>query len=511
MNRRVAFASLLVWFFGFLAPGSPPPAHAAESPWASLLRTDVEAMHRALRENHPGAVDALNKGFAKWLEAGYRQALDRAKSCTSYEGYRFALEAYAAGFKDGHLGAWTELRREEARWPGFMVGWQSDGAKDAKHGGKLVVRVVGEGKEGEGAPPIGSEVVSCDGKPARELLERDVFPFSDGIPELEGGWFWVAPMWLVDGANPWRGRLPQTCKIVDKGVARDHVLRWREIGLATVRAHRDTARQQPKVDFVIRPFGARGVWVGMPGFSPSSETTIAAMKAAIERAPSWRDRDPIVFDVRTNAGGSSQWGDRLLEGLYGKDFVASRIEPAFAREYIEWRVSPANLEHVKTFVAITARVNGAGSPAEKGARSLVAGFARALAEGKSLWRHEPEGEQVRPPFTEALANPVAGRVFLLTDERCASACLDFADRVRALPGAQHVGRTTSADSVYMELRNVRLPSGVAWLSFATKVYRNRPRGNNEPYVPHHTWQGSMADTAALEKWILSLPAAPRER
>jgi hypothetical protein len=503
MNRRAAVASLIAWLIGVLAPVSAPSAHPVQNPWASLLVADVEAMQRVLLENHPGAVDALNKDFSQWLAAGYRQALDRARSCNSYEGYRFALEAYAVGFKDGHLGLWTELRRESVRWPGFMAGWQPDG-------GKLVVRVVGEGSAGQGAPAIGSEVISCDGKPVRELVARQVFPFS-GNPDLEGGWIEVAPMFLVDAANPWRGHLPRSCKILDKGVARDHVLRWQEIESGRLRALRVTAQQRPKVDFVIRPFGERGVWVSMPNFIADSETTVAAMKAAIERAPSWRDREPIVFDVRTSGGGNSAWGHRLLEALYGKDFLASRLDPLFAKQYVEWRVSPGNLEHVKTFFAAAIRASGAGTAAEKQLQSFVARFERALAEGKSLWRDEGDDQQARSLATKAPTNPVAGRVFLLTDARCGSACLDFADMVRALPGVVHVGRPTSADSVYMEIREVGLPSGVARLAFSTKVYRDRPRGNNQPYIPHHRWNGSMADTPALEKWVMSLPAAPRQR
>ena len=102
---------------------------------------------RGAVENHPGAVNPLNTAFSQWLEVGYRQALDRARSCNSYEGYRFALEAYAIGFQDVHLGLWTELRREGVRWPGFMVGWQP---QSGKNGGKLLVRLVGEGKAGRG-------------------------------------------------------------------------------------------------------------------------------------------------------------------------------------------------------------------------------------------------------------------------------------------------------------------------------------------------------------------------
>ena len=167
MNSSAAFASVLVWAFlsWFSAPGGAAAA-PAENPWASLLRRDVEAMHRVLVENHPGTVDTLNKGFSHWLEAGYRQVPDRAQSCNSYEGYRFGLEAHAFGFKDGHLGVATELRRDGVHWPGFMVGWQPEGGKG---GGKLVVRVVAEGNSGDGLPPIGGEVISCDGKTPRAL------------------------------------------------------------------------------------------------------------------------------------------------------------------------------------------------------------------------------------------------------------------------------------------------------------------------------------------------------
>jgi hypothetical protein len=63
----------------------------------------------------------------------------------------------------------------------------------------------------------------------------------------------------------------------------------------------------------------------------------------------------------------------------------------------------------------------------------------------------------------------------------------------------------------MESSYLQLPSGVVELGFATKVYRNRPRGNNQPYVPRHRFAGDMRDTPALERWILGLAAKPAPR
>ena len=80
------------------------------------------------------------------------------------------------------------------------------------------------------------------------------------------------------------------------------------------------------------------------------------------------------------------------------------------------------------------------------------------------------------------------RVFLLTDHACFSACLDFADVIRRVPGVVHVGLETRADAVYIDNRAQSLPSGLGWVGFSMKVYRNRLRGHNESYVPERVWE-----------------------
>jgi hypothetical protein len=62
----------------------------------------------------------------------------------------------------------------------------------------------------------------------------------------------------------------------------------------------------------------------------------------------------------------------------------------------------------------------------------------------------------------------------------------------------------------MDVRQLRLPSGIGGVSVPMKVYRGRPRGSNEPVVPTHVFAGDITDTAALERWIATLvPARPR--
>lgn len=67
-----------------------------------------------------------------------------------------------------------------------------------------------------------------------------------------------------------------------------------------------------------------------------------------------------------------------------------------------------------------------------------------------------------------------------------------------------VGEATSADTLYMDVREEMLPSGVARAVIPMKVYRGRKRGANEPAVPRHRYTGDMRDDAALARWVVML-------
>lgn len=90
---------------------------------------------------------------------------------------------------------------------------------------------------------------------------------------------------------------------------------------------------------------------------------------------------------------------------------------------------------------------------------------------------------------------------LVTDSFCASACLDFADAVLAVPGAIHFRLSTSGDTLYIDIGSQALPSGAQfWLPL--KVWRGRVRGNNQSYDPRYIFDGDINDTSAVQQWVL---------
>jgi hypothetical protein len=465
----------------------------AESPWAALLRADATALHDEVLASHPGAVDPLNPGFKDWLEAGYRQALERAGTTTTYDGYRFALLAYANGFHDGHLGVGFELRKGRVSWPGFLVGWAD---------GTVAVRSAAGGG-GASLPAVGSELIGCDGTAAEAMVRRDVFPF-DGKLGLEAEWTRLTPYLFLDRGNPWRGALPQKCSFREQGEVKERTLAWRAIDVDELMPQLEKAMKWTAFDFAVRDFGAHGVWVSIPSFAEDGGNE-AKLKDLVDRAASWKDRDPIVLDVRGNGGGNSAWGQQIVEKLYGHDYVVALQTPYEAKTYVEWRVSPANAAYIEQLAPRLQAEFGKDSDTGRWAQRTLDGMRQAKAEGRQLVH---PAETPAPAAGPLPANPIHGRVLLLTDGSCGSACLDFCDLVRLLPNATHVGRSTFADSVYMELRRMPLPSGVATLGLPIKVYRDRPRGNNEAYTPQVRFAGDITDTAAVERWIGELAAQP---
>jgi hypothetical protein len=93
---------------------------------------------------------------------------------------------------------------------------------------------------------------------------------------------------------------------------------------------------------------------------------------------------------------------------------------------------------------------------------------------------------------------------VITDPICMSACLDAVDlwiRLGAIP----IGQETGADTVYMETRQVRMPSGLGSLTLPMKMFAGRPRGSNQPVSPRYRFSGNIMDTQAVEDWVVALP------
>lgn len=500
MSRILAAAAAAV---GALAASSAQAQDAAPTPapdnWGAALAQDARAFHDVILDSHPGPVDAENPGFTPHLEAGLALALERARTTDSYEDWYFALQEYAASFDDGHLGLkdWAGMGHVwTAHWPGFLTGLRT-GPEGERH--EVVF------SRDPAAPPEGAVLIGCDGRPAGDLA-AEIIGRGAGRWSLPSRRAIYASTLFVDQHNPWVRRAEQ-CEFRVGTETRAYPLTWRELpdavrdeGFAAARSPRFTAPIE------LRAWSG-GQWIGLGGFNgdPASEDGVAltALQAAVEtRADEIRQAPAVVFDLRGNGGGSSAWIQALATTLWGKAEVEARSPEA---EAVDWRTSEKNLATIEEY-----KVLMGSNPEVLAWLSTVAdGLRAARSEGRPLWRHVEEEEEA-PAAPPAGSSPMTARTWVLTDSGCASACLDAVDLLKAL-GATHVGQETSGDTAYMEVRDEPLPGGRVVARVPMKVYRGRPRGDNETHVPVHAWTGALADTAGIEAWLAGLDAAAVRR
>lgn len=477
----------------------PAPAQQAPDPlWADLAHRDLQAIHDTLLANHPGPVDTVNTAFADWLERGFRRASAMADSVTGPADMLTTLRYYVAGFGDGHtsLNVWWEP--SYLQWPGFVAGLVGD---------RFLVHSTAASWSAE-LPPSGAEIISCDGTPVASLVRERVMPYRDIDVGVTSYVVRNAPYLFVHAGDRWLPR-PESCALrMAEGVAegeRVYDLAWSWIRRSELEERIAAARQSVgRADSTsLTEYDSGQYWVRLPTFAPAGADE-ARMRDVIARMPSLRDTRLVVFDVRGNGGGTSQWGEDLVEGLFGAELKRwGECRNGVNEGYALWRASAGNLAYLRRLSPQLEARFGPDSDIHGAFSQLVTDMAAALKAGRPLVRQpDPEAKagacpQSRPP-------PPDASVVLLTDAVCASACLDFADVLLAMPGVVHVGRQTAADAVYMDVRSVALPGGLGSFILGQKVYRGRVRGHNEPYTPSHRFDGDISDTAALRAWIRRL-------
>lgn len=465
--------AIRIWAASALAVATVAAA-PAESGWAVLARQDIGAIHDILRDNHPGAVDPENPAFARWLEGGLVVANADADRARTYAAYRRAVRRYVNGFRDGHVQLGWAVSNNAVDWPGFLV--------SAPEPGRLTVSAAAD----DSRVPLGAELKSCDGKTPDQLLRERTDPILWNADIPHARWRYAPNLfWSDAGDIEYRMK---SCTFNVGGVDRTETLTYRQTSrqVATEQFWSRASGAAPRSEMGLRKVG--DLWVvGLPTFINDGKNLPALVRELETRAPDMRN-GKIAFDLRGNAGGDSGWVDRIATAIWGQPVVqyyAAGLDHTF-----DARASKANIEHVRE---IGRRDPSWVVMADRMQASLDAGrpYARIDNPPRTVTRAPP-------------ASPVVGRVFMLTDGACASACLNFADLMRRIPGVRHVGLPTSADAIYIDNVETKLPSGLASFSYGFKVYRKRVRGNNERYEPQVLWPGGEMTDAAVFPWISGL-------
>jgi hypothetical protein len=462
------------------------PARAqdpAAAHWSALTRIDVEAAHRMLAEDHPGAAPEVGDiQFRTRLAAAYATATKRAALVESYEGYQAVLAGLAVGLGDKHVRSRPLFASDAVGWAGLLV---------ARRGGGWVVA---RDEDKIARPSLeGAKLVSCDGIAIDRLAEERLGGYRI-VWSVEAQRVQRAHWLLLDDGNPFLNR-PRTCLFDESGMSRTAILEWRPIARTELTAKVAALATRGSAGFGLRKVGD-GWWIALESLSERAVPVVAAVRA---EAAALRAAPFVVLDMRGNGGGNSQYGQLIADALLGAPQSPARPAAAGACGKV-WRVSERNFRQLAYYRDTLGPRMG---------KEALEQFTR---EYESMAAARAKGERFtgppRCPGGPAAAGPAItharnrGRIVLLTDNSCFSSCLLVTEMFRRR-GAFHVGEATDANTNYMEVREDRLPSGLSMFSTLQAVAPASP-SQMGPFAPEVAYQGRIADTAAVEAWVLGL-------
>ncbi|HEX9963714.1 MAG TPA: S41 family peptidase [Allosphingosinicella sp.] len=462
------------------AQAQDPAAH-----WRALTLMDVEAAHRMLAEDHPGAAPEVgDAAFRERLAAAHAAARKRAALVDSYEGYQAVLSGLAVGLGDKHIWSRPRFAADSLSWAGVLI---------ARRGGSWVV--AGESEAGGGAPLAGSRLVSCDGIAVDRLAEERLGGYRI-VWSVEAQRIQRASWLLIDDGNPFLNR-PRACLFERDGAQRTVTLNWRPIARTELAQRTSALAARGSAGLGVRKVGD-GWWIALESLSERAVPVVEAVRA---KAEALRAAPFVVLDMRGNGGGNSQYGQLIADALLGAPEAPAR--PAAGGEGRcgkVWRVSERNFRQL-AYYRDTLGPRMGRETLEAFTREYDA-MAAAKAKGESFTGPPRCPARAAGPSVSHAAR--RGRLVLLTDNSCFSSCLLVTQMFRRL-GALHVGEATDANTHYMEVREDRLPSGLSLFSTLQAVAPASP-AQVGPFEPEVRFEGSIADTAALERWVQALVA-----
>ena len=441
--------------------------------WSDAARSDINQAYAQFVANHPGVHDKANRGFPALLKKARQAGLALVPEVKSAEGYEAALNRFSTTLADGHAQAFPIIPDNEtaaAQWPGFVAVWRAD-------------RLFVYDAEPDG-PPKGASIVSCDGKPVRDLLRDTVFAYQGRIREA-GQWWTQAGALFIDWGNPFVSR-PSSCQFDEAGHLATRHLTWRATD-AFFKSWRADSYNGDSLPIGISEPAPGLLWLALPTFEPEANGRDAYRDMERE-INDHRDRfltaRAIVIDLRHNQGGSDEWGRGVGEALWGKARFDRRVAAYMANAHVLWRASKENAAYVSR---LAGEMRSEKRDVADEFEAVAEGLKAAASRGKT-WYAEPYGFRARsktrvPSDSPGDPAPLATPVYVIVPGQCASACNDTLDGFTRFANTRLIGAPSSADSTYLEIRVEPLSSGMSKVVIPNKVWVGRPRAAGEFYRP----------------------------
>jgi len=488
----LAFVSAVVVYFAFLTPQKRAAKH-------------LDFVHQSITEMHPAVLDPSATEFQAWYKTGYEKTKALLPLVHSAAAEQALLNYYLVGYKDSHLSGgiaysrYSLLERTKEEWAGWLLKATTQGYEVAFSLG------------GGSYPEVGLQLINCDGQPIEELLQNRYSPYVDARWNLLIARDKVAKT-LTQKAMGYdvlaRPEIVQCLFKNSTGEEKQFPFVWQKLDEKSKQQINALTFKAYTYPSLTRK-GEGVAWINVSDFKLETPAAYAHHQQLLKDLASLQGNDALIFDLRLNGGGNSDFGDEILTAAFGKNgwiYLMVQLVEKFGNSESFYRPSWSFYWSRDYMIKQLKQSQGESSSQVKWLSVINERMKKALENNEQQFSQQEAmaGNTTSLTTTEKAKWNYRGKVIILTDKRCVSSCLNFVDRLKQIPNVLHWGEPTSADTVYTEVTDMWHDYHDDAYSFMVPVkqWNHRARKDNEPYIPDLVFNGNIYDDSAVEQWVL---------
>lgn len=193
----------------------------------------------------------------------------------------------------------------------------------------------------------------------------------------------------------------------------------------------DTTRK-----FCISALADDIVWVTLPTFQITADQS-KDFERLLRDIATLQAKKYIIFDLRGNQGGNSDYGSQVIDALFGAECADHKRCLYNKNVYVDWRASPDNLSHISSLIT--------KFPDNQWLQKIERGLESSLKYGHKLYRESFAKLCTPKPHPNKIM-----KIIVITDATNVSAALDFIDELRMMPtNIILIGQKTKADRLWV--------------------------------------------------------------
>lgn len=488
----LAIACAAFIYFCFLTPQKRAAKH-------------LEFVHKSIVEMHPAVLDPTATEFQNWYQTGYEKTKALLPLVNSVADERALLNYYFAGYKESHLGGnvaysrYEFLDHKKEQWLGWILKATANGYQ------------VSYSLEGDRYPSMGMQIVSCDNQPIDEFLQKFYAPYFDLRWNIYSARDRAANALTVNDDYSVVLQRPHINQCIFKyanGEENIFPFVWLDL-TAEEKQKINRLNYHPYIFPAVTQKTEDVLWINASDFQLNSPEAFQHHQKMLSDLKTLKGNETLVFDLRSNGGGNSDFGNQILSAAFGEQdwgYLEVQIAEKFGDSDSFYRPSWSFYWSRDYMIKKIKKSQGDDSTQAKWLSVINERTKKALENNEqSFSQKEALGDLMdSPEVSKNIDWAFRGTVIVLTDRNCVSACLDFMDRLKQIPGVHHWGEPTNADTVYTEVATMWHDYYKEAYSFLVPVkqWTKRPRKDNEPYVPDIIFDGNIYDDQSVEAWVL---------